>query len=226
MNFCRNCMKSSWHGNIFRITGLCRFHDVRRNDFIVITVLSKAVISAPDQRNIYNHNTRHNWLFGEYVADKHYIPTCLHWLIYLATLWSPANQTPSILFIWSRYHLPNRRFPYRSIDYTGRSVIWLQSMNLVNLWHKKSVVQTFVLYPYVIIDSTSYRYFMRYTYCSVLLFFVLLWLHHHNFMMTSSNGNIFRVTGHLCGEFTGHLWIPRTKASDAELWCFLWSASE
>ena len=46
------------------------------------------------------------------------------------------------------------------------------------------------------------------------------------FMMTSSNGNIFRVTGHLCGEFTGPRWIPRTKASDAELWCFLWSASE
>ena len=40
-------------------------------------------------------------------------------------------------------------------------------------------------------------------------------------MMTSSNGNIFRVTGALCGEFTGHRWIPRTKASDAELWCFL-----
>ena len=40
-------------------------------------------------------------------------------------------------------------------------------------------------------------------------------------MMTSSNGNIFRVTGHLCGEFPGPRWIPRTKASDAELWCFL-----
>ena len=26
---------------------------------------------------------------------------------------------------------------------------------------------------------------------------------HFQFMMTSSNGNIFRVTGHLCGEFTG-----------------------
>ena len=26
-------------------------------------------------------------------------------------------------------------------------------------------------------------------------------------MMTSSSGNIFRVTGHLCGEFTGHRWI-------------------
>ena len=29
-------------------------------------------------------------------------------------------------------------------------------------------------------------------------------------MMTSSNGNIFLVTGHLCGKFTGHRWIPRT----------------
>ena len=48
----------------------------------------------------------------------------------------------------------------------------------------------------------------------------------YDLMMTSSNGNIFRVTGHLCGEFTGHRWIPRTKASDAELWCFLWCAPE
>ena len=36
----------------------------------------------------------------------------------------------------------------------------------------------------------------------------------------------FRVTGPLCGEFTGQRWIPCTKASDAELWCFLWSAPE
>ena len=39
--------------------------------------------------------------------------------------------------------------------------------------------------------------------------------------MTSSNGNIFRVTGLCAGH---HRRIPRTKASDAELWCFLWSA--
>ena len=35
-------------------------------------------------------------------------------------------------------------------------------------------------------------------------------------MMTSSNGNIFRVTGPLCGEFAG----------DAELWYFLRSVNE
>ena len=45
-------------------------------------------------------------------------------------------------------------------------------------------------------------------------------------VMASSNGNIFRVTGPLCGEFTGQRWIPRAKVSDAELGCFLWSAPE
>ena len=38
--------------------------------------------------------------------------------------------------------------------------------------------------------------------------------------MTSSNGNIFRVIGHLCGEFTGPRRIPLTKAIDVGLWCF------
>ena len=45
-------------------------------------------------------------------------------------------------------------------------------------------------------------------------------------MMTSSNGNISPVTVPLCAEFTGHRWIPLTKASNAELWRFLWSVPE
>ena len=36
----------------------------------------------------------------------------------------------------------------------------------------------------------------------------------------------FCVTGPLWGETTGHRWIPLTKASDAELWYFLWSKPE
>ena len=39
----------------------------------------------------------------------------------------------------------------------------------------------------------------------------------NTFMMTSSNGKILRVAGHLCGEFTGPRWITSAKASDAEL---------
>ena len=46
------------------------------------------------------------------------------------------------------------------------------------------------------------------------------------YIMTSSNGIIFRVNGPLCGELNGHRWIPLTKASDAELWCYLWSVPE
>ena len=39
-------------------------------------------------------------------------------------------------------------------------------------------------------------------------------------MMTSSNGNIFRVTGHLCGEFTGPWWIPHIReAGDFRRYC-------
>ena len=45
-------------------------------------------------------------------------------------------------------------------------------------------------------------------------------------MMTSSNGNIFRVTGPLWGESIGHRWIPFTKASVAEFLYFPWSAPE
>ena len=41
-------------------------------------------------------------------------------------------------------------------------------------------------------------------------------------MMTSSNGNIFLVTGPLRRESIGHRWIPLTQASEAEL-CFLQS---
>ena len=37
---------------------------------------------------------------------------------------------------------------------------------------------------------------------------VMAWIKLSRNMMTSSNGNIFRVTGPLCGAFTGFRWIP------------------
>ena len=36
----------------------------------------------------------------------------------------------------------------------------------------------------------------------------------------------FRVNDPWRGESTGHRWIPLAKASDTELWCFLWIAPE
>ena len=45
-------------------------------------------------------------------------------------------------------------------------------------------------------------------------------------MSMASNGNMFHVTGPLWEEPTGHWWISLTKASDMELWYFLWSTPE
>ena len=42
---------------------------------------------------------------------------------------------------------------------------------------------------------------------------------HGSAMMTSSNGNIFGVTGPLYEEFTGQRWIPRTWALNFSLIC-------
>ena len=60
-----------------------------------------------------------------------------------------------------------------------------------------------------------YRYAIRSMWSihsSVRLFSSCLWLlHWHEIMVTSSNGNNFRVTGPLWGESTGYRWIPLTK---------------
>ena len=55
-------------------------------------------------------------------------------------------------------------------------------------------------------------------------FYIKIYRNIEQSMMMSSNRNSFRITGSLWGEFTGHRWIPLTKTSDVELWCFLWPA--
>ena len=62
-------------------------------------------------------------------------------------------------------------------------------------------------------------------YCMQIQEYIIHWGRYHS-MVTSSNGNIFRVTGSFWRELTGDRWVLLTKASDAKLWCFLWSAPE
>ena len=52
------------------------------------------------------------------------------------------------------------------------------------------------------------------------------WQARQHCMMMSSNGNFFHITGLLRREATSQQRSPHTKASDAELWCFLWSTLE
>ena len=56
------------------------------------------------------------------------------------------------------------------------------------------------------ISTSSSLTSLVYNFCSYKLLvrdFLYIGYFYEVFMMTSSNGNIFRVTGHLCGEFTG-----------------------
>ena len=46
------------------------------------------------------------------------------------------------------------------------------------------------------------------------------WAQTFHWNMTSSNGDIFHITGDLWGESTGERWIPLTKVTNAKLWFF------
>ena len=79
------------------------------------------------------------------------------------------------------------------------------------------------LHRYIFIISTVLSRLIWFIYHSLQLCFsdslVLRWLLVF-YMMTSLNGNNLRVTGPLCGEFTGQRWIPLTKASEARALMF------
>ena len=118
-------------------------------------------------------------------------------LIFLVNIFFEKNIWPHNLFI---------------IVNQSQTSFFLAS--IVILWECRSVLYVDMLYtcirhPHTFIASKEQTSIIRPT---------------EHYMMTSSSENIFRVTGPLCGEFTGLRWIPLTKASDAELWYFLWSA--
>ena len=131
----------------------------------------------------------------------------------------------------------------------ARINVWVNNRGADDLRRHRAHYDVIVMYFAVITRYTRHWSSFRITHTVPLMisFDILLllawrscwpksWWRHQGTHVTSynegwdmrmpSNGNIFRVTGLLCGEFTGHPLIPRTKASDAELWCFLWSTPE
>ena len=87
-------------------------------------------------------------------------------------------------------------FHYKAISYkTRKGQRWFK----VTLWtykackgHHTARLQGFLPWRHFVENATVYRECIVFR-CAFLLAFI----------MTSSNGNIFRVTGNLCGEFTG-----------------------
>ena len=121
--------------------------------------------------------------------------------------------------MWSRPPLSCSLFSL----YLGTSCRIYMYMNerVGNKLNRHIILQYQVIVPYQsfhLYTDRATRWGPRALYPSL---FHLKWLT-ASYMMTSSNGNSFRVTVPLCGEFTGHRWIP-LKASNAEnvsmWWC-------
>ena len=96
---------------------------------------------------------------------------------------------------------------------------WRQSLYHVNSQFYRSMPSVLSLTSIIVLSIRRFIDFVTSQSHGICLqISQLLWI-----MMTSSSENIFRDTGPLLGESTGYRWIPLTKASDADLWGFLWS---
>ena len=152
--------------------------------------------------------------------------------IVYSTVYSDADQrkhqsSASLAFVWGihrgrvnsphKWPVTRKMFPFDDV------IMWCQKQ--IILWSNTHKILTHSSKCFGwncdICKKKKNLIILPYYKFSQLVFLVIFY-----HMMTSSNGKIFRVTDHLCGEFTGPRWIPRTKDSDSELWCCPWSALE
>ena len=116
-------------------------------------------------------------------------------------MWLVSEQNLSHIYIITLCfpHYENLLFPHY--------IQWLEERD----WWLFFKISTVVLSPLFLTNwvyITDAVYHMQYA--------------HGSNMMTSSNGNISPVAGHLCGEFTGHRRIPRTMFSLICTWINGW----
>ena len=92
-----------------------------------------------------------------------------------------------------------------SIDYQGRQQPLIQIIKLCSREVGKQVI------PLLWVNSSFHNNTALWKTMSAPICWHICCSLPRLLMMTSSNGNIFRVTGPMCGEFTGHRWITRTR---------------
>ena len=109
---------------------------------------------------------------------------------------------------------------------------WKLSLNfntnvtLVTVGRDKAVLYGGVIWSSTsgeIMDQTG-KYLVIFDLCGTVAYIFGVFAnspHKCMYMMTSSTGNIVRVSGHLCGDFTGDRLISLTKVSDADVFFHL-----
>ena len=175
------------------------------------------------------HTHTHTYIYNRVSDANTRTDTLIHWLlgkiadILQQTIFSNVLSSMKTWIFWKVIELcsleSNWKWVVMGLD-TGLALFRGQAIVCINVY---------IVYPriYASADVTKLSIMLLYDRSITETEMLSGWLPLSSLgMMTSSSGNIFRVTGHLFGEFTSPRWIPRTKASDAELWCFIWSASE
>ena len=162
------------------------------------------------------------WLYAvwAYMAFYHYV-SCeirMHgpWFnIYgIVTLYTSMLKPSMNAMIWYLWYCNLYQFgqaQYECHD-SITMILWL-----ISVWQSLVWMLNFIVF------MRLFHELVRHLSLHIFLFWIT---YNDKTMMTAWNENIFCITGPLCGEFTIHRWIPLTKASDTELWCFLLSAPE
>ena len=111
--------------------------------------------------------------------------------------WEPIVIYITLLLYWSLY------------NYTAHAADILTPTTAVQGVDNHSWYFTALLYVYIhICSNISISIYREYRHDDVIK-----WKHFPRYWP-------------LCGDFTGHRWIPHTNASDVELWCFVSSTPE
>ena len=201
----------------------CRYNEIQNNGVVIYTVLQRTEIHVELNQRLHSQTTRHtspSW--ASYAVSFVKIRDKIDRIITAQQYTNIPHELSYVYVSTKRTHIYQndltgsvKNMPlHRSSETTPKSrVAYAPDISMSRktstarpLGRGMVVLREFKVWP-------SKFLCWVFLYCDIS-------------MMTSSNGNFFRVTGHLCGEFTGFRSIPRTKASNAELWCFLWSASE
>ena len=118
--------------------------------------------------------------------------------------------------------------------YNGRDCVTGLCVRGIHRWpvnspHKRPVTRKMFPFDDVIMMNWVYEYIKIYFvfWCSLWIWYIIslskkLCVYYCWKIIDDDVNKLkhFHVTGPLCGEVIHHRWIPLTKASDAELWCF------
>ena len=155
-------------------------------------------------KNIASH---HNDVIMSAVASQITSLTIVYSTVYSGTDQSKHQRSASLAFVWGIHRWPvnsphkrpvtRKVFPFDDVIMRIHDKITglIQGLRPANERRRYNVLLRH--------ETRLIKYTMRSPYNMVNFLLTTI--------MTSSNGNIFRVTGHLCGEFTGPRWIPRTS---------------